>query len=88
MWLRRLKRDAGEWCALELSVGLQATWLGCSACVVFGAELGSIALLLGVVFNGVVPVVALAETSGCRAESSTSRLCLVYVPLYVGVLDD
>jgi hypothetical protein len=56
--------------------------------VVFEAELGNIALLFRVVFNGVVPVVALAETSGCSAESLTFRLCLVYVHLCVGVLDD
>jgi hypothetical protein len=54
---------------------------------VLEAELDNI-LLLFIVFNGVLPVVGLAETSRCRAESSMFRLCLVYVPLYAGVLGD
>jgi hypothetical protein len=54
---------------------------------VLEAELDDILLLL-VVFNSVLPVVGLAETSRCRAESLTFRLCLVFVPFYVGVLDD
>ena len=48
----------------------RATWLGCSASIVLEAELDN-TLLLRVVFNGVLPVVGLAETSRCRAESLT-----------------
>jgi hypothetical protein len=54
---------------------------------VLEAELDNI-LLLRVIFNGVLQVVGLAETSRCRAEPLTFQLCLVYVPSCRGVLSD
>lgn len=74
-------------CVVDFQSTSRATWLKCSASIVLEAELDN-TLLLRVVFNGVLPVVGLAETSRCRPESLAFRLRFVYVPLYVGVLDD
>jgi hypothetical protein len=73
---------------VDFQSATRATYLGCSASIVLEAKLDNILFLLRVVFNGVLPVVGLAETSRCKAESLMFRLCLVYVPFYVGVLDD